>query len=174
MWPQGSIRAFGVDISEQAVQLAKENAIRRGIHQSDSSLYRAANIYTPFLADVLDPSFKDSLPRSFDIITSNPPYIPLDEYRQLPKSVKDFEDSRALLGDPPGTSSTDGLTFYRAIAQLVAQDGVLNDDESMVVLEVGDKQAAAVEDILKKDGRLSNTEIWMDPWQKERVVVARR
>lgn len=115
------------------------------------------------------------MPGSFDIITSNPPYIPLDEYRQLPRSVKDYEDPRALLGDLPDTSTTDGLTFYRAIARLVAQTGVLKeDDDAMVVLEVGDKQAAAVENIMQTDGQLKRTEIWLDPWGKERVVVGRR
>jgi methylase of polypeptide subunit release factors len=57
----------------------------------------------------------------------------------------------------------------------VAQGGVLNEgDQAMVVLEVGDKQAAAVEAILKTEGRLNRTEIWLDPWGKERVVVGRR
>jgi methylase of polypeptide subunit release factors len=132
-------------------------------------------VYTPYLANILEPTFGDSLPRSFDIITSNPPYIPLDEYRQLPRSVKDYEDPHALLGDLPDIPGTDGLTFYRAIARLVAQSGVLNEsDEAMVVLEVGNKQAAAVETILKTEGRLSRTEVWLDPWGKERVVVGRR
>lgn len=175
LWPRGSTRALGVDISKHAVQLAKENAIRCGIYTADDPSHQNSNVYTLLLANVLDPAFRDSLPQPYDIITSNPPYIPLDEYRQLPKSVQNFEDSRALLGDPPGTPSTDGLTFYRAIARLVAQDGVLSDtDGSVVVLEVGDKQAAAVENILKRDGGLGRTEIWKDPWGKERVVVARR
>ena len=132
-------------------------------------------MYTPYPANILDAKFGDSLPRSFDVITSNPPYIPLNEYRQLPRSVKDYEDPRALLGDPPDIRGTDGLTFYHAIARLVAQAGVLNEgDRAMVILEVGDKQAGAVEAILKTEGRLNRTEIWFDPWGKERVVVGRR
>ena len=131
-------------------------------------------MYTPYIANILDPKFRDSLSHSFDIITSNPPYISLDEYRQLPRSVKDYEDPRALLGDLPNIPGKDGLTFYRAIARLVVQ-GVLNeDDHAMVVLEVGDKQAAAVRSILMTEGRLSRTDIWLDPWGKERVVVGRR
>ena len=132
-------------------------------------------MYTPYLANILEPEFRDSLPRSFDIITSNPPYISLSEYCQLPRSVRDYEDPRALLGDLPNIPGTDGLTFYHAIARLVAQSGVLNDgNQPMVVLEVGDKQAAAVEAILKTEGGLSRTEIWLDPWGRERVVVGRR
>lgn len=175
LWPQGSTRAYGVDISDHAVKLANENALRCGIPLSDIHPQTGLNVYTPYLANILDPAFKDSLPRSFDIITSNPPYIPLDEYRQLPRSVKHFEDPGALLGDLPHTSTTDGLTFYRAIAQLIAQPGVLNDgDQAMVVLEVGDKQARVVESILRNDAGLRRTEVWLDPWGKERVVVGRR
>jgi release factor glutamine methyltransferase len=81
----------------------------------------------------------------------------------------------ALLGDLPDLPGTDGLTFYHAIAQLVARSEVLNEgDQAMVVLEVGDNQAAAVEVILKTEGRLDMTEVWLDPWGKERVVVGRR
>lgn len=175
LWPQGSIRAYGVDISDHAVKLAIENATRCGIPLSDVHPQTRSNAYTPYQANILDPAFRDSLPRSFDIITSNPPYIPLGEYRQLPRSVKNFEDAGALLGDLPHTSTTDGLTFYRGIAQLVAQRGVLNDgDQAMVVLEVGDKQARAVESILQSIAGLRRTNIWLDPWGKERVVVGRR
>ncbi|KAF7977731.1 hypothetical protein HWV62_2800 [Athelia sp. TMB] len=183
LWPPGSARAYGVDISDSAVKLANENAVLYGIAPSDMSPPAKAdkNTFTPFQADILDSSFTASsqLPRlgPFDVITSNPPYIPLDEYRQLPRSVKDYEDPRALLGDPPNADSgaDDGLTFYRAISRLVARPGVLSDDErAMVVFEVGDKQASAVESILQSEGGLPRTEIWRDPWGKERVVVGRR
>jgi release factor glutamine methyltransferase len=174
LWARGSTRAYGVDISDHAVELAKDNAARCGIPDV-ASPHHFSNVYTPYLANVLDATFRDSLPRSFDVITSNPPYIPLNEYHQLPRSVKDYEDPRALLGDLPDSPGTDGLTFYHAIARLVARDGVLNEgDQAMVVLEVGDKQAAAVESILKTEGRLNSTEIWLDPWGKQRVVVGRR
>ena len=80
-----------------------------------------------------------------------------------------------MLGDLPDVPGTDGLTFYHTIARLVALSEVLNEsDQAMVVLEVGDNQAAAVEAILKTEGRLDRTEIWLDPWGKERVVVGRR
>lgn len=176
-WPSGTTRAYGVDISDHAIRLATENAARCGIPPSplSSEVSPKSNTYTPYLANILDPSFKDSLPHPFDIITSNPPYIPLEEYRQLPRSVKDFEDSRALLGDLPNTTETDGAAFYRAIARLVAQKGVLAESENaMVVLEVGHKQAPLVRDILHNEAHLHRTEVWRDPFGKERVVIGRR
>ena len=175
-WPSGTTRAYGVDISEHAIRLATENAARCGMPPSPPSEGSPkSNTYTPYLADILNPSFKESLPHPFDIITSNPPYIPLEEYRQLPHSVKDFEDSRALFGDLLNSTETDGAAFYRVIARLVAQKGVLAEsDDAMVVLEVGDKQAPLVRDILHTEARLRKTEIWRDPFGKDRVVIGRR
>jgi len=110
--------------------------------------------------------------RPFDVITANPPYIPRDQYDKLDRSVKDFEDQMALLGDPPGSPDRDGLTFYLDIAHLVAQGHVLAQD-GWLVLEVGDGQARAVEKIVHSVARIKNTVIWTDPWGRERVVVAR-
>jgi methylase of polypeptide subunit release factors len=59
---------------------------------------------------------------------SNPPYIPLHEYRALPASVRSYEDPRALLGDPSGGEG-DGLAFYRCIAGLLPD--VLQSEEEM-------------------------------------------
>lgn len=78
----------------------------------------------------------------------------------------------ALLGDPPDSPDRDGLTFYLDIARLVAQNNVLAKD-GWLVLEVGDGQARAVEQILHSVARMKNTIIWTDPWGRERVVVAR-
>jgi release factor glutamine methyltransferase len=93
----------------------------------------------------------------FDVITSNPPYIPLDEYERLPNSVKEWEDQRALLGDPPTDGYGDGskgrgLMFYYRIAQIVATDGVLASN-GVVALEVGHTQAERVREILVETGR---------------------
>ena len=114
----------------------------------------------------------------FDVITSNPPYIPLDEYEGLPNSVKEWEDQRALLGDPPADGSGDcsegrGLMFYHRIAQIVSADGVLASN-GVVALEVGHTQAEWVRGILAETGRVSATEVWKDPWGVPRVVVGYR
>jgi release factor glutamine methyltransferase len=124
----------------------------------------------PILADICGPAFLTIMAdkKPFDIIISNPPYIPLREYQSLSSSVKDFEDPRALLGDPLGIDG-DGLSFYRLIARLVSQHGLLSND-GCVVLEVGDGQSTAVESIMKREGGIRATEIWLDPWEKQRVV----
>ena len=134
-------------------------------------------------ADILQENFVQSvLSRTkphFDVITSNPPYVPLDEYNGLSKSVREWEDPRAILGDLPthnseGNSSKGrGLTFYRRIAQIVSTDGVLGTN-GMVLLEVGDGQAEEVREILEESGGVSRTEVWKDPRGIPRVVVGYR
>lgn len=175
LWPPGSVRAFGVDIAEEAVQLASDNATACGFHVSaEDPPSTARNTFRPLLADVRARDFvrTPGLCPPFHVMTSNPPYIPKREYDELPRSVRDYEDRRALLGDPDaGKEDGDGLTFYRDIAALVARDDVLVDD-GVLAVEVGKGQAQDVERILRDEGRLRKTTIWRDPWSVERVVVA--
>lgn len=173
MWPRGSTQAHGVDVSPEALSLAAENAAD---HQILPSTFPAStgNTFDVTKADILHESFALAvLPKlcpPFDLITSNPPYIPLDEYNALPPSVKNYEDSRALLGDPTGEDR--GLTFYRQIAKLVSSHGILK-HQGLVVLEVGKGQAGEVKEILENEGRMLETETWKDPWGVERVVLGK-
>jgi release factor glutamine methyltransferase len=159
-----------VDISPDAISLATDNAARCKIATHATSNLR--NAFIPVLGDLHDPGLIHLLEPPFDVVTSNPPYIPKREYDELSPSVKDYEDPRALLGDPPESSHRDGLTFYHTIASFIARKGVLSDG-AIVALEVGHGQAEAVESILQQTARLRNTEIWSDPWKKKRVVFAR-
>ena len=155
-----------MDISPDAVRLATDNATRSPCR----------NAFTPLLADIRDPLLLPRLdpPPPFDVITANPPYVPGHVYPTLPSSVRDYEDPRALIGDVPSDPLHDGLSFYRAIAALLARKGVLAPD-ALVALEVGHDQAHAVTRILAHTPglRLGHVEIWKDPWDKDRVVFAR-
>lgn len=167
VWPKGSLRAHGIDISPDAVRLASDNALRCGTPTPTDPETHDANTFQPVLASYLTSAFLDVIEPPFDIITSNPPYIPLHEYQTLPDSVKKYEDRGALFG------GRDGLDFYRAIARLVSQKGVLSDG-GLVVLEVGHDQADAVSRILVDTGNAFKIDIWLDPWGKRRTVVARK
>jgi release factor glutamine methyltransferase len=155
-----------VDVSPHAVRLAADNTLRS----------RVPNVFTPLLGDIHDPRLLRRLdpPPPFDVITANPPYIPAHVYRTLPPSVRDHEDPRALIGDAPGDPRQDGLSFYRAIAALLARKGVLAPD-ALIALEVGHDQAHAVMHILAQTPglHLGQVQIWRDPWDKDRVVFAR-
>jgi len=111
--------------------------------------------------------------------------------------VRNWEDPRALLGDPgpdlgkiqgvspPGPAGIeqrrgggDGLTFYRALARLVsprnlhAAERPLLKEGGMFAFEVGRGQARVVEELVREAG-VRETEVWKDPWDVERVVFGR-
>lgn len=189
--PLGSVQATGIDISEDAIKLARENATVCGISVPAGDLPRPnnrstplkENTFKPVLADLLHPNFvrQARLTPPYDIITSNPPYIPKLEYDRLPASVKDYEDVRALVGDPAGVvlstlpeaDRDKGLTFYHRIAELVRDHDLLAAGGTLA-LEVGIGQAQDVAAILERKTGIRRIDIWKDPWEKERVVVARR
>jgi len=162
MWPPGSLSAHAVDISPHALSLAADNAARYGIND------KSKNTFTSSLANILDISFPDvrSLKSApFDIITSNPPYIAWNDYIQLDHSVQNFEDPKALFGGPSG------LEFYHAIARLVSHRDILKPN-GVVALEVGFNQAKKVENLMLETGLFRQTEIWLDPWERQRTVIA--
>ncbi|MDR1764758.1 MAG: peptide chain release factor N(5)-glutamine methyltransferase [Lachnospiraceae bacterium] len=99
----------------------------------------------------------------FDVIVSNPPYIPDGEIDALMPEVRDHEPWGALRG------GGDGLDFYRRIA---AGAGHYMKDGGRIFLEIGDGQAGAVMGLL---GRAGFSEISMkrDLSGRERVVFAR-
>ena len=91
------------DISQDAMATARKNI----------ALQKLGGRVSCVKADALDkPS---GFLGKFDMIVSNPPYITTEEMEQLPASVKDYEPHLALHG------GTDGLDFYRSIAQNYAE-----------------------------------------------------
>lgn len=178
--PAGTLRATGVDVSEVAVQLARDNAALCGIPEPPVASARQdipnrRNTFLPLLGNIRDPAFvaKCGLRPPYDVVTSNPPYITRADYDRLPPSVRDWEDPRALIGDPPGETScgdVQGLTFYHIIADLLVNPAArLLKEDGLVALEVGEGQASAVAEIL--EARMKHVEVWKDPWDKDRVVV---
>ncbi|KAF8813809.1 S-adenosyl-L-methionine-dependent methyltransferase [Phlegmacium glaucopus] len=169
IWPPGSVNAHAVDISPHALRLAQDNAALCGIPSHSNDPKRPQNTFNASLANFLAEDFLSAASRikpPFDIITSNPPYIPRKEYLELPQSVLQFEDPLALLG------GSTGLDFYHAIARLVSNKNLLKSN-GLVALEVGHNQATTVERLMRNTGRFSFTDIWTDPWGKQRTVLAR-
>lgn len=95
-FPQASVVA--IDISAEALQLAQENAQHLGLD------------VTFELIDFLSPSERNTL-SNFDLILSNPPYIPEAESEMMEKQVLCFEPHQALF-----VPDDDPLIFYRALA----------------------------------------------------------
>lgn len=166
---RGPITALGVDISRSAVDLAMENV-------ADAGLSDRIQIVR---GDLFDDAFVQTLfstatsQDGFDVITSNPPYIPQKEYDMLPPSVKQYEDRLALLGDREESQHADGLSFYHRIVELIGK-GRLIKEHGIIAVEHGLGQSAAVQGIISSalGGRVRRVEAWKDQWDKERAVVA--
>ena len=106
----------------------------------------------------------ENITDSFDIIVSNPPYIPTQDISGLEKSVKDYEPTLALDG------GADGLDYYRIIANNAANR--LNAGGKLF-LEVGIGQANAVKELLEQAGFI-NVEIRKDISGIERMIKAEK
>lgn len=101
-------------------------------------------------------------PLRFDIITSNPPYIPTAVLNGLEPEVRDHEPRQALDG------TADGLFFYRRIA---AEAGRYLKTGGMIYLEIGYDQGASVAALLAEAG-FDRVRVFKDLPGKDRVVSA--
>lgn len=141
---------YAVDLSEDALLLAKENAKRLGVSAR----------FHPVRCNVMcDPP---SALGAFHIIVCNPPYVTAAEMQELDESVK-HEPVMALYG------GEDGLDFYHAVTGLWLEVLVPG---GMLYFECGWKQAAQVAAICESAG-LTNVRIDEDLSGIQRVVSAR-
>lgn len=121
---------IGVDISKKALVIAQENAQNLGVLAQTIFVNKSWT----------EPDFIKEI---FDIIVSNPPYIPTEEIETLSLEVKNNDPLCALDG------GKDGLSCYRDIAR-VAPDLLKKD--GYILLEVGCNQAEDVKKIFEKEG----------------------
>lgn len=133
-----------VDISDGALELAKENA-------------ELNNVNIEFIKSDL---FENLSGKKFNLIISNPPYIKSEDIKNLQTEVKNFEPLLALDG------GEDGFDFYRKIAEQ-AKDYLL--PNGVLILECGIGQAQQIKDMLKD---FSLVEIIKDYENIERIVRA--
>ena len=134
----------GLDISEEALAVAKENAIRNKVEVNWLQ------------ADILSPIANNPLPIA-DIIVSNPPYICDSEKKDMDARVLDYEPHSALF-----VPDADPLLFYRQIASLASSP-------SLVFFEIneayGNEVCAMMEQMGYSDVQLKN-----DMYGKPRMV----
>ena len=137
---------IGIDKSIMSLQVAKKNSAELNVKN------------VMFLEmDILNQYPKEK----FDLVISNPPYVPNKEIPGLMKDVKDFEPEIAL------TDFDDGLTFYKRISKIIPH--ILKDDSSCI-LELGlGNHPEKVLSIFKESG-YSNMEIFDDYNGDKRVL----
>ena len=150
----GYRRVWASDLSEEALKVAEENA--KGL------LKDPAESKADFR--LLKSDLFEGIPKEerFDILTSNPPYIPTEVIEGLEPEVRDHEPRMALDGDE------DGLKFYRILA---GEAGGFLNPGGAIYLEIGWDQGAKVEELLRQAG-FQEIRTVKDLAGKDRVVRA--
>ncbi len=149
--PQAKITA--VDIQKGALEVAKENAELNGAAHSIEFLH----------GDMFAPLALPGSLRKFDIIVSNPPYIPTGEIDSLMREVRNYEPIKALDG------GLDGLDYYRQIAR---EAGNYLEEDGFVAMEMGAGQSQSIGQIfLNLDITWQSVEIIQDPAGIDRIAI---
>ncbi len=148
---KGGAEVWSVDISRKALCYARRNA----------SHHRVSDRIRLIQGRGFD-AIKGSRP--FDLIISNPPYIPTREIGRLQPEIRDHEPLEAIDGGP------DGLSVIRDVVRkaphYLRKGGWL-------LMEIGNGQALAVRELIERDGRYSSIGFRRDYGGVERVVIAR-
>ena len=145
-----NIIAHAVDISSEALETAKKNAL----------FHNVLNNIHFFKSDLFS-----NIDEKYDIIVSNPPYIPLSEKENLQIEVKKYDPDLALF-----TQDDLGIEFYDKIVTK-AKDFLL--PNGFLAFELGINQAALVSDLLQKHN-FSAIQIFKDYNSIDRVIISQK
>jgi len=143
------IQADCVDISKEAIEIAKKNALFHNVLSNISFIQ----------SDLFE-----NINHKYDIIVSNPPYIPLKDKQSLQREVRDFDPPLALF-----TNDESGLEFYEKIIK--SASNYLNKG-GFAAFELGINQSEQVENILKHYG-FSDIILLKDYNSIDRVIIAK-
>lgn len=152
-----SLKALGgyanveaADISKEALKVAEANA-EKLLSAENQIQFHHSDMFSAFDG------------KKFDVIVSNPPYIPTADIEELEPEVKDFEPMNALDG------TADGLFFYRILA---AECRAHLTENGCVYFEIGYDQGRTVPELLRAHG-FTDTKVIKDLAGKDRVVCAK-
>lgn len=138
------VEGYAIDISKQALNVAKENAKLNDV----SVMFERSDLF-------------DNVTGTFDIIVSNPPYIRTEEIVKLMPEVQSFEPMEALDG------KEDGLYFYR---EIVAKCKDYLNPDGRILFEIGYDQGEDVSALLREAG-FKDVRVIKDLAQNDRVVT---
>ena len=144
-------KLVAVDLSASALEVCRHNIARNRLNSRVICMQADATASPPLGIG------------SFDVIVSNPPYIPSAEIPGLDRSVRDFEPVWALDG------GEDGLRFYKGIIKY--WKSLLRPGGSLF-FEVGEGQAKAVSEMLMAAG-FASTQTKKDTKMIDRVVIGK-
>lgn len=137
-----------VDISSKAIEVAKENAVN--LQVNDRCEFFVGDLFAPLNGS------------KFDVIVSNPPYIPQKDIATLEDDVKEYEPVSAL------TDGGDGLSYYR---RLLSEGKAYIKENGFIALEIGIYQSEDVKQIAMDNG-WKDIKIIKDYAGIDRVVLA--
>lgn len=140
-------QVLGVDISNEALKISLNNAMHLDL--MNKALFRKSDLFSNVI-------------EKFDMIVSNPPYIPPQDKAGLQNEVRDFEPELALF-----TTDKDGVEFYEKITK--EAPSYLNKG-GYLLFELGAGQAGMVREILEQNN-FHSIEILNDVSETERVIV---
>lgn len=140
-----------IDISGEALQTAKENALLNDVEVNFTQ------------ADILDSSRYAPTATRHSIIVSNPPYVTLDDKNQMHTNVTDFEPHTALF-----VPDSDPLIFYKAIADFASKSLKRG---GMLFFEINENYGEQIIEILNSRS-FKNSELRKDMSGKNRMIKA--
>lgn len=143
-----------VDVSDKALAVAKQNA----------ETLKIVNRLNFINAGWFDADFLNNFTKKFDLIVTNPPYIPQDDIAFLEPEVKDYDPLLALNGGQSGYES------YEKIAELTP---LLLKDNGNILIEAGAGQARKIAELFENQG-LSLQKIVPDLAGMERCVILQK
>lgn len=141
----------GMDISAEAIEVARENAQRNGVEVN----FIQADIFYDKIGGI----------EHFDIVVSNPPYICESEKKTMRPNVLEFEPATALF-----VPDSDPLRFYRRIAELFALPlQGKGRERGYLFFEINEAYASETEQLLRQKG-YTDVRITRDIYGKERII----
>ncbi|MDB6015622.1 MAG: Release factor glutamine methyltransferase [Pedosphaera sp.] len=144
-------RVVAVDISPEALAVAQENASRHSVQERVEFFQGDGFVAVP-------------AGRRFDLLVSNPPYIPSAEIATLDPEVREHDPRWALDG------GAEGLDFYRRLAR---EAGEFLRPGGRLMAEFGDGQAPAIRQIFEHEKWIVEA-VKADYSGRERILVVRR
>ena len=147
-----SVQFVAIDLSPDALAVARKNAERHGV--ADRIDFRQGDLLAPVVGDP-----------PFDVILSNPPYIPTDVIPTLEPGVRDYEPHLALDGGP------DGLAI---VTRLIEQSIPLLKPGGQLILEIGTAQEQPVRTLIEAHPEYRLAPTIFDLRKHPRVIRATR
>jgi release factor glutamine methyltransferase len=146
---------LAIDKSDTAVAIARRNLQRLGL--ADRVTVEQGDLFEP-LSRIVDAA-------PFNLILSNPPYVPSGDMEKLDRNVRDYEPPEALDG------GIDGLVLHRRILEGAVDRLVPG---GRVYLEIGWEQGPASQEAASRHAELDDVRVLKDYAGHDRVLTARR